>query len=352
LSTRAAHFVLGHKLAVVPAQQSEDLFVPIAGVAAARALSIFHDATAVIAMQEDETMPNSVLHDGVPLAVTVEIGDDTWRQYDAGDQLARTRLAFDLERLRDLFALATETVAGDRVLELGAAPYLLTTALVQAGYRVTANGLPVTTQPTSGVLLIKGADPNVWRMPVRLFDLEEAFPLADASFDMIVAGEVFEHLYRQPWIMLHEAHRCLRPGGRIVMSTPNGHALEALHRWLRRTSTGLGFNPEAPSVRHAREYGVEELRELLEVSGFRVDRILTKAYSHVGTDGFPGTLGPAKRWLAAALRRRAEHPSGPLSQRGNTVLISATRVEGREPAVPGFMRYAISDPRTGYNFGG
>jgi hypothetical protein len=55
--------------------------------------------------------------------------------------------------------------------------------------------------------------------------------------------------------------------------------------------------------------------------------------------------------LATALRRRAERQTGFLSQRGNTVLLSATRVEGRTPLVPPFMRYATGDPKTGYNFG-
>jgi ubiquinone/menaquinone biosynthesis C-methylase UbiE len=43
---------------------------------------------------------------------------------------------------------------------------------------------------------------------------------ADASFDVIVSFEVFEHL-EEPAAYLSECRRVLRPGGRLVLSTPN-----------------------------------------------------------------------------------------------------------------------------------
>ena len=43
---------------------------------------------------------------------------------------------------------------------------------------------------------------------------------ADASFDLVVSFEVFEHL-EQPDTYLGECRRVLRPGGRLVLSTPN-----------------------------------------------------------------------------------------------------------------------------------
>lgn len=43
---------------------------------------------------------------------------------------------------------------------------------------------------------------------------------ADASFDLVVSFEVFEHL-EEPEVYLSECRRVLRPRGRLVLSTPN-----------------------------------------------------------------------------------------------------------------------------------
>lgn len=51
-------------------------------------------------------------------------------------------------------------------------------------------------------------------------DVEEPFPFPDASFDVVLAGELLEHL-RSPERVVAEARRVLRPGGTFVGSVPN-----------------------------------------------------------------------------------------------------------------------------------
>ncbi len=48
----------------------------------------------------------------------------------------------------------------------------------------------------------------------------ESIPFADASFDLMIAFELIEHLERWP-DLIAEARRVLRPGGVLLISTPN-----------------------------------------------------------------------------------------------------------------------------------
>lgn len=60
--------------------------------------------------------------------------------------------------------------------------------------------------------------------PLHPDNLSEMYPVvipvAEKSVDVVVAGEVFEHLY-SPLHFLREISRVLRPGGRLILTTPN-----------------------------------------------------------------------------------------------------------------------------------
>ena len=60
---------------------------------------------------------------------------------------------------------------------------------------------------------------------------EQPLPYANASFDMLTATEVIEHLehYRET---LREFHRVLRPGGLCILTTPNVLSLNSRLRYL------------------------------------------------------------------------------------------------------------------------
>ncbi|MEZ5320118.1 MAG: class I SAM-dependent methyltransferase [Vicinamibacterales bacterium] len=50
-------------------------------------------------------------------------------------------------------------------------------------------------------------------------DLNEPLPFEDARFDSILLSDVLAHVYEQRQLM-RECGRCLRPGGRLVLTTP------------------------------------------------------------------------------------------------------------------------------------
>jgi ubiquinone/menaquinone biosynthesis C-methylase UbiE len=79
----------------------------------------------------------------------------------------------------------------------------------------------------------------------------QSLPFADASFDLLVAFEVIEHLeeWRQ---MLAEAHRVLRTSGVLLVSTPN-------KAWYNESRAAAGPNPY-----HVREFEYREFEEALQ----------------------------------------------------------------------------------------
>jgi len=60
---------------------------------------------------------------------------------------------------------------------------------------------------------------------VQLFqqDSSRPWPLPDSSLDLVFTSNFFEHLPDEPALRktLQEAHRCLRPGGRLIALGPN-----------------------------------------------------------------------------------------------------------------------------------
>jgi len=105
---------------------------------------------------------------------------------------------------------------------------------------------------------------------VRL-DLErDAFPWADATMDVVIANQVFEHL-KNVWLPMSEIFRVLRPGGHLVFSVPN---LASLHN---RAMLAFGVQPS--SIRtfgpHVRGYTYREARRFVELDGgLRIVRAL------------------------------------------------------------------------------
>lgn len=67
-------------------------------------------------------------------------------------------------------------------------------------------------------------------------NLEEGIPYPDDSFDVVSAGEVIEHIY-DPDRLLRETRRVLRPGGHVVLTTPN------LQAWYNRALFAAGIQP-------------------------------------------------------------------------------------------------------------
>jgi 2-polyprenyl-3-methyl-5-hydroxy-6-metoxy-1,4-benzoquinol methylase len=73
-------------------------------------------------------------------------------------------------------------------------------------------------------------------------------PFANGTFDVVVLDEVIEHLVDTDSIM-DEIHRVLKPGGQLLLSTPN------LAAWFNRAALLLGVQPAFSEVSFKKVYG-------------------------------------------------------------------------------------------------
>jgi SAM-dependent methyltransferase len=90
-----------------------------------------------------------------------------------------------------------------------------------------------------------------------------ALPFADASFPCVVCSQVIEHVPKESPI-LSELVRVLKPGGRLVLGTPD----YANWEWvLMEKAYGL-FAPGAYADEHIAHYTREELVERFRRLGF------------------------------------------------------------------------------------
>jgi 2-polyprenyl-3-methyl-5-hydroxy-6-metoxy-1,4-benzoquinol methylase len=95
-------------------------------------------------------------------------------------------------------------------------------------------------------------------------------PLEPGSFDVVLGGDVIEHL-RDPGAALERLRPLLRPGGRAVVSTPNvanwAIRLSLLGGRFRYTDRGILDRS------HTHLFTRATLAETLERAGYRVERI-------------------------------------------------------------------------------
>jgi glycosyltransferase involved in cell wall biosynthesis/SAM-dependent methyltransferase len=221
----------------------------------------------------------------------------SWSPTEAAKSYAATHLT----RLEKTLALTPPGGAGDKILEMGV--YLQITAALQnrlgysevrGCYYGTAGEVDRRTVTCNG---------EVFTLDVDLFDAEkDRFPYDDAYFATVLCCELLEHLTADPMHMLAEINRVLKPGGHLVLTTPNLGSLRAISGILQGYHPGLFpayIRPPEPGVvpdaRHNREYMPREIAHLLEDSGFEV--------TVMETGPFLARPEPEYAWVAQLLER-------------------------------------------------
>jgi len=109
-------------------------------------------------------------------------------------------------------------------------------------------------------------------------DMNEPLPHDDDEFDCVVCIDGIEHIER-PFDFVTECCRVLRPGGSIVLTTPNISSLRSRWRWLL---TGFHNKCRSPlneanpnPLHHVNMLSFHKMRYMLHRSGFTITHIKT-----------------------------------------------------------------------------
>lgn len=109
-----------------------------------------------------------------------------------------------------------------------------------------------------GVQFLQSKGFNVVKANAEEFDLGR-------TFDVVIAGEIIEHV-NNVGAFLTAVRRHLKPGGRLVITTPNpwffGHGWECF------------FDDPAENPEHTAWFSIGMLRELLRRHAYAVERVL------------------------------------------------------------------------------
>jgi ubiquinone/menaquinone biosynthesis C-methylase UbiE len=95
----------------------------------------------------------------------------------------------------------------------------------------------------------------------------EHLPFADGSFDFILLSEVIEHL-EAPQMSIREASRVLRPGGRLLITTPNYQSFWPVMEW---TVDRLNMAPKMGGEQHISKFYPSNLYNLIAESGLGIE---------------------------------------------------------------------------------
>jgi glycosyltransferase involved in cell wall biosynthesis/SAM-dependent methyltransferase len=198
------------------------------------------------------------------------------------DSAAKSYIETHLTRLEKTLAITPLGAPGDRILEMGA--YLQITPALQA--RLGYGEVRACYYGPAGRIearTIMSSEGEQFSCDVELFDAEEdRFSYDDEYFSTVLCCELLEHLTEDPMHMMSEINRILKPGGHLVLTTPNIGSLRAIAAILEGYHPG--FFPayirapedgEEPEARHNREYTPKEIMLLLLDSGFEVTLLET-----------------------------------------------------------------------------
>lgn len=184
----------------------------------------------------------------------------------------------------------------DHVLDVGCGSGVIADYLGESGANVIGLDVSPAAVAFARATFLK---PNV-RFQLALAD--EPFPVA-SPVDKIYCMEVIEHIHApQARQMLEEFHRVLRPGGQLLITTPNYHSLWPLiEKALDRFSSAARME----HLQHVVRYTMPRLTQTIQEAGFTLETTATACLAAPWLAPINNRLAQKVRQLETAPRQKA-----------------------------------------------
>ncbi|MBN1457440.1 MAG: class I SAM-dependent methyltransferase [Sedimentisphaerales bacterium] len=176
-------------------------------------------------------------------------------------------------RTKEIVKLISRFSKDDRILDIGIG-YGFYDIILKEAFGFDVSGTEVEENIASYCKLPQSFGINIIRG-----ELSDTGVLAEPeSYDLAVFSEVIEHLRISPMKALLEIKNILKPGGRLILTTPNIAGLTN----ILKLSTGRNIIEQFPDddsgldhvtdkLVHIREYTMDELKNLVKRAGFTVE---------------------------------------------------------------------------------
>lgn len=222
----------------------------------------------------------------------------SWAASDESKSYVHTHLT----RLVKTLSITPPGGPNDRILEMGAYLQITPALKTKLGYGEVRGCYygPAGRVDHRSVISMEG---ETFECDLDLFNAEkDRFPYRDEYFSTVICGELIEHLFGDPMHLMSEINRILKPGGSVVLTTPNICSLRAIAAILQGYHPGFFQAYIRPSkvgedvdARHNREYTPQEIHMLLTDAGF--ERTLLE------TGAFRDEPKPEHAWVSNLLQR-------------------------------------------------
>ncbi len=112
----------------------------------------------------------------------------------------------------------------------------------------------------------------------------EPIPYPENSYDLILFSETLEHLNFYPLDLFKEINRVLKPGGLVIITTPNLIRANNVLKMIAGRSINHEIEKTYGPGTHYREYSFKEIKYLCQVSGLTISshQALNFKYPNLG----------------------------------------------------------------------
>lgn len=176
----------------------------------------------------------------------------TWKNH-------KLRIEIMINFVEEAFYKSKKDIKKFKILDIGGNTGVISKMLQDKGFNVTVADISKEALKTCKKKKLKTLN----------FDFNDIFPIKDKSFDLIIAGEVIEHILDVE-LFLKETNRILKEDGYVVISTPNLATFKDRIRFLFGKMPRQ-INPHHEYLKlHIRQFTYSSLKESLNISGFNL----------------------------------------------------------------------------------